>query len=216
MLPTPPRALRAARRKRSRGCADRGMRVLPAGSCCRYAPTLPAVKSARPFAVSPAPTACRLPRPGRGEGPGPGQARAGNRRGRRSQPAAQRPARHRQVDAGAAPARHAAADEQCGSAGRRRHAVAWRDTSGWAFRPARSARAASHRLGAGRWWAAARTPRPGRDLAGAPRRAVPRRTARIRARVLEALREPLETGHIHVARAAAAPSSRRASSSSRR
>ena len=132
-----------------------------------------------------------------------GQARAGDRGGRRPQPAAGRPARLRQVDAGAALRRPAAADD----GGRRRWRAppspAWRAASRlqrWAL--AADLRAAPHgqRGGAGgRRLAAA----AGRDLAGAPRRAVPRRTAGVSARRRwRRLREPLETGRITIARAA--------------
>ena len=51
----------------------------------------------------------RRARPARRQGPGKRQARAGDRRRRRPQPADDRPARRGQVDAGAAPARPAAA-----------------------------------------------------------------------------------------------------------
>jgi magnesium chelatase family protein len=133
-----------------------------------------------------------------------------------AQPAAGRAARHRQVDAGAAPARTAAAPEMT--------------TRRWPAPPLQSlARRAStpRALASGpiarrttaparwRWWAAAH--RRGRarsrwrtggvlfldELPGVPRAA------------LEALREPLETGRITISRAARQRASRRASSSSR-
>ena len=61
----------------------------------------------------------RRARPQRRQGPGKRQARARNRRRRRAQPADDRPARRRQVDAGGATARHiAAARTGRGAAGR--------------------------------------------------------------------------------------------------
>ena len=139
-----------------------------------------ALRDAVPLRASPRAGAAR---PARRQGPGRGQARARDRRGRRPQPADGRPARHRQVDARAAPRRPAAArsahDEALESAailsvGRRASSPAR-----WGQR--RAARAAPHRVGGGagrRRLAAA----AGRDLARAPRRAVPRRAAGVPAR----------------------------------
>jgi magnesium chelatase family protein len=130
-----------------------GMKVLPAATCCRCAPTSPA---ANPCRHSP----CRqrrllaLSRPRRGQGPGAGQARAGNRRRRRPQPAAQRAAGRRQIDAGATPARTPAADDHDEALESRRGAFA-----GGHFRlengGQRPFRAPHHTASAPRWSAAA-------------------------------------------------------------
>ena len=113
------------------------------------------------------------------------------------------PARHRQVDAGAAPARPAAADGRRRGAGKRRAARAWRARlRRRALGPAAAARAAPHAPARSALVGGGSPPRPGEislahggvlfldELPEFPRAA------------LEALREPLESGRITISRAA--------------
>ena len=94
----------------------------------------------------------------RRQGPGRRQARARDRGGRRPQPADGRPARHRQVDAGAALRRPAAARMSARrGAGKRGRSPAWPARFAperWGQRP--TARAAPHAPARWRWSAAAR------------------------------------------------------------
>ena len=131
-----------------------------------------------------------------------GQARAGDRRRRRAQRADDRPARRRQVDAGAAPARPAAADDRGRGADQRRRRQPGRHLRHRAVDAAAAALAAPqrHRGGHRRRRLAAAA---GRDLAGATAACCSSTSCpRCRAAALEALREPLETGRITISRAA--------------
>ena len=121
-------------------------------------------------------------RPARRQGPVGCETCAGDRRGRRPQSVDDRPARQRQVDARAAPARLVARDGRRRGIGQRRAARARCARLRRArLGPTAGARAAPHRergrAGGRRFTAAA-----GRDLAGARRRVVSRRAARVRAR----------------------------------
>ena len=124
----------------------------------------------------------RRPRPRPGQGPGGRQARARDRRGRRPQSADERPARRGQVAARRLPSGHPAA----ASAERGARSLDGRVGRGRARRrqdpaPAAVPRAAPQRVDAG---AGRRRPAgpAGRDQPRAPRRAVPRRAARVPAR----------------------------------
>ena len=149
----------------------------PSRSCRRAA-------TVRPVPPAGAAAAARdVARPGRRARPAARPARARDRRRRRPQPAAGRPAGHRQVDAGAAAAGHAAAaDARRGARDRRgsspspaaQPATGW-STSGRSAR--RTTRPRAPALVGGGAEAAAR-----RDLARPPRRAVPRRAAGVPAR----------------------------------
>ncbi len=141
-------------------------------------------------------------RPARRQGPGRRQARARDRRGGRQQPADGRPAGYRQVDAGAAPRRPAAAADARrgarvgGDPQRRRRASA--PSAGASACCARRTTPPRRR----RWSAAARR-RDRAKLAGAPRRAVPRRAARVSARRARgAARAARERAHRRLARRA--------------
>ena len=95
-------------------------------------------------------------RPARRARPGRRQTRARDRRRRRPQPADDRPAGRRQVDAGAAACRHPAADGRRRSAGERgRREPVERRLRARALAPAAVARAAPHREFGRRWSAAA-------------------------------------------------------------
>ncbi|MCK7501847.1 MAG: ATP-binding protein [Comamonadaceae bacterium] len=113
-----------------------------------------------------------------------GQARAGDRRRGRPQRADGRPAGHRQVDAGAAPARHPAADDRRTRRWRRAAVpVAGRRGSRRSAGPTRPFRAPHHTAPrASALVGGGSDPAAGRDLARPPRRAVPRRAARVRPR----------------------------------
>ncbi len=145
----------------------------------RSAPDLATVVA--PGRTPATPTGRAHTRPGGGAGPDAGQARPGDRRGRRAQPAHGGAAGQRQVDAGAAPARFAAGAVGGRGAGRRRPA-----RPGLQRRRADAARrsplphATPHRVGGGAGGRRFTAP-AGRDLAGPRRRPLPRRVARVSA-----------------------------------
>ena len=123
-----------------------------------------------------------LSRPQGHQGPGERQARARDRGRRRAQPADDRPARLRQVDAGRAPARPAAAARSGRGAGDQHDPFARRPAAGrQAEAPPPVSRSASFGLAA-----APGRRRPARqarrDLARASRRPLPRRAAGVPAR----------------------------------
>ena len=155
----------AAARQRRRGRAGARRQVVRrartcwtwCGSSCRGDGAEPGAGWAR-LASRLAPARPRRhPDLARRQGPGRRQARAGDRRGGRAQPADGRPAGLRQVDAGAALRRPAAADERGRSAGERRASPAWPGASR-CERWARAADAAARTTRPARWpwWAAAR------------------------------------------------------------
>ncbi len=158
---------RPTARRRPRWCRARGVRrAAPArrgagSSCaeparCRRRTTPPADSGwAR---VAPQPGRGRAPYagPGRREGPRRRQAGAGDRGGRRPQPADGRPAGLGQVDAGPALRRAAAADERRGGAGERGRRQPGRALRDRALDAPADRRHRTTRPAPWRWWAAAR------------------------------------------------------------
>jgi Subunit ChlI of Mg-chelatase len=115
----------------------------------------------------------RGPRPGRRARPGQRQTGIGNCRGRRAQPVDGGPAGRRQIDARAAPARPAAADERSRSAGQCGHCESGRPLRQRDVEGAAVSSAAPQRHGTGhRWWRL--TTATGRNFVGLRRRPVPR------------------------------------------
>jgi magnesium chelatase family protein len=177
-----------------------GAAILPAKSLLEVCAHLNGQQPLAPYAGAPAAAAPTI-RICRREGPGAGQARAGSRRGRRPQPADERPARHRQVDAGGALSRPAAADGRGGGAG----SAAIHSLNGgfrveqWMRRPYQ---APHHTASAASLVGGGSNPRPGEISLAHHGVLFLDELPEFERRVLEALREPLESGHIRVARAA--------------
>ena len=144
----------------------------------------------------------RAARPCRHQGPGERQARARGRRRRRPQPADDRPARRRQVDAG----RAAADDPAAADAGRIAGSVddrlrRRRDRRRRAHQPAAVPLAASFRVACRRWSAAACARGRARSRSRTTACCSSTRCRNSQPQVLDALRQPLESGEVAIARA---------------